>query len=361
MVVTLRQCRQVAKMLSAGVLFVVGVSIFFSTVAEGRLSMEQGTLGNANDLAMLLLLGVPFLMVPMFQPGSSAFLKIFVCAAGISALVVTVRTGSRSGMLALGAMLLVLFLLLPFAAKLKMGLATVVLAGIALTSAPSYVLSRYATTFKDPTTTDDLHNEAVASKIARQQLFWESVEMTMEHPVFGVGPGMFIAAEAAEADREGRPASWRVSHNSYTQVSSETGIPGLILYVAALWAAFANVIWMRKNRAKDPSGWTATLSMVLLISLVGTTVNFGFSSNAYMAYLPLLIGLTVVFRRAAEREFALAAASTPAPATAPMPDPKAVRGLVSKAMPAPILSPPAAVKGVPSHRYRLLGRPRRAQ
>jgi O-antigen ligase len=363
-IVTMGQCRQIAKVLSASVVFVASASVLFSTTRLGRLSMEQGTLGNANDLSMLLLLGVPFLLVPIFRRGAGPGIKILTGLASLGALVITVRTGSRSGLLSLMAMLLVLFLALPFAGKLKLGLTTLLLTAALLLSAPDYVLSRYATTFSDPTTVADLHNEAYGSKIVRQQLFKESVDLTLANPIFGVGPGIFIAAEAIQAEQEGRRAQWRVSHNSFTQVSSETGFPGLILYVGALWTAFANILWIRKNAAKDPSGWASVLSLALLISLVGTTVNFIFSSNAYMVYLPVLIGLSVGFRGAAEREFAMAAA--PVPATVPVPAPSApdiehvatdsrtVRGLVSKAMPSLADAPPAQ-----GHRYRFLGRPRR--
>jgi O-antigen ligase len=351
-IVTLRQCRQIATVLAAGVLFVSGSSVFLSTLKEGRMAMQEGTLGNANDLSMLMLISVPFVMVPLFRRDSSSTAKVFASVVGAFALWVTIRAGSRSGLLALVAMLLVLFVILPFAAKLRMGLATIVLTGLLLLSAPSYILFRYATTFSDPTSVEDLKNEAFGSKIVRQQLFWESVGMTLENPVFGVGPGVFIAAEASAAQLEGRPAKWRLSHNSFTQVSSETGFPGFILWFGSLWAAFANVFWMRKNAAKDPSGLTLALSMALLISLVGLTTNYLFSSSAYVVYMPLLIGLSVAFRGAAEREFALVASAPIQPAS----DPVTARGLDTKPTPpiAPVLSPPAA-----GHRYRLLGRPRR--
>ena len=75
----------------------------------------------------------------------------------------------------------------------------------------------------------------------------------MEHPIFGVGPGIFTVGEADLAKSEGQAAQWHVSHNSYTQVSSEMGIPGLLLYLAALWGTLSNIVWFRRRSRIDPA------------------------------------------------------------------------------------------------------------
>ena len=59
---------------------------------------------------------------------------------------------------------------------------------------------------------------AYASTQDRQQLLWRSIEVTKEHPLFGVGPGNFAQLSG----------NWHVAHNSFTQMSSEGGIPALI-------------------------------------------------------------------------------------------------------------------------------------
>ena len=74
-------------------------------------------------------------------------------------------------------------------------------------------------------------SSAYGSAEQRQHLFWRSLEVTLEHPLFGVGPGNFPIISD----------SWLVTHNSYTQMSSEGGIPALVLYVMVLWAGFKNL------------------------------------------------------------------------------------------------------------------------
>ncbi len=56
------------------------------------------------------------------------------------------------------------------------------------------------------------------------------------HPLFGVGPDQFAAAVSQEAAGDGQQVPWLGTHNTYTQVSSECGIPALIFYVAVIGA-----------------------------------------------------------------------------------------------------------------------------
>ena len=72
---------------------------------------------------------------------------------------------------------------------------------------------------------------AYGSAQQREQLFWRSVEVTKEHPLFGVGPGNFQVISG----------DWHVTHNSFTQMSSEGGVPALIFYLLILWTGFKNL------------------------------------------------------------------------------------------------------------------------
>jgi O-antigen ligase len=354
LVVTLAQCRRMAYSVAAGVTFMTIASLFFSTIRLDRLALEGGTLGNANDLAMLLLMGAPFLLIVLTSRDAGRIMKVLAIGAGAALVLVMGRTGSRSGLVAVVAMTVAMFLVFPLAGKIKVAAATLILGSVFLLTTPSYVLLRYATMFSSSDKVEEVAADAIASTEIRQQVLEESIDMTLENPVFGVGPGVFVAAAADEAKEEGRRADWRVSHNTYTQVSSEMGIPGLLFYVAAMAAAFLNAIWLRRHGSADPSGQISALGLVILLALISTTVSFAFSSNAYMVYLPLLIGLSVAFRSAAERELLL----HPASAFSPM------RPVAVAKAPAPDSKPPAASRTSArpaEHRFRLLGRPRRAR
>ena len=107
---------------------------------------------------------------------------------------------------------------------------------------PKKLLSRYGTlSEREPGRShhgddDTLDASAIASTDARMRLLTKSIKYTLYHPLFGVGPGMFAVAEDKEAHANGlRHGTWQGTHNSYTQVSSELGIPGCIFYVLVIF------------------------------------------------------------------------------------------------------------------------------
>ena len=343
-VVTLLQCRTISAVLCGSTALIAIASYSLGTLKDDRLSFKSGTLGGANELSMLLVLGVPFFLVPVLSPGTSRIRKVVAAVLGAMVLVVVVRSASRSSLLALVAILLVLFWTRPFAGKMKLGLVTVALLALFLAVTPREILSRYSTIFGDAQSGDDVAVSAQESSMARQYLLQQSLRLTLEHPIFGLGPGIFAVGEARLAEAEGQRAMWHVSHNSYTQVSSEMGIPGLLFYLAALWTTFRNVFWFRSHSRIDPSGRASAMGLALLLSLIGLCVTLTFSSSAYLWHLPILMGLSVVFRESLQLEMNRHVRS---PAWTMQEPPAAIP-----------VKPAAASTGKPV--YRFLGRPRRS-
>ena len=116
--------------------------------------------------------------------------------------------------------------------------------------------------------------------------------MTAEHPLFGVGPGNFPIISD----------SWRVTHNSYTQMSSEGGIPALVLYVMVLWAGFKN---LKRTRKLSGTNKEAKLfAGALHASLAGFVVGSLFASCAYQFFPYFLVSYTTVLLRIAKEQAA---------------------------------------------------------
>jgi O-antigen ligase len=125
---------------------------------------------------------------------------------------------------------------------------------------------------------------AAASTEQRKELFIRSLEVTLQHPLFGVGPGNFVILSGA----------WLASHNAYTQMSSEGGVPALILYMLILWRAFVNVKWI-KGRASGRGN--QMLASGLCASLCAFLVGSFFASVAY-DFVPyfLVLYTTILYR-----------------------------------------------------------------
>ena len=341
-VITLLQCRKILTILASGSAIIAASSYALGMNIGDRLTFQSGTLGNSNELSMLLILGAPFLLLSVLTQGSSRVRSLVALALGAMVLIVVIRTASRSSLLAVVSILLVLFWTRPFAGKLKLVLVTVILLLVFFAATPPEILSRYVTVFGDAESGNDVAVSAQESSVARQHLLQQSLKLTMAHPIFGLGPGVFTVGEAELAKSEGQAASWHVSHNSFTQVSSEMGIPGLLLYLVALWFTFRNISWFRAHSRVDPTGRASAMGLALLMSLIGLCVNLTFDSDAYFPYLPMLMGMSVVFRKSLQLEI-----ERHSPAlTAPEP---------SMVIPT---EPIRASSGKPL--YRFLGRPRRS-
>ena len=139
------------------------------------------------------------------------------------------------------------------------------------------------------------------------------MRLTLQHPFFGVGAGVFIAASSREAEREGRPAHWRGTHNTFVQVSSETGLPGLAFYAAAMLFSLASTsaAWKRMRRVPGLAN-LSSLALALVTMMLNSTVGCFFGHFAYLPTIPMLIALLVTTCRAAEQEMLTHSALAPA-------------------------------------------------
>jgi O-antigen ligase len=128
----------------------------------------------------------------------------------------------------------------------------------------------------------------------------------LQHPVFGVGPGNFQTAEGTLsplADRQqfGVGVRWNAAHNTYIQVGAETGVVGLLLFVAMIGSAF---LALSRSRLRGPDRADSRerqtqLAQVLTASLVGFVVGAFFLSLAYTEMLYTLIALAAALQKVA--------------------------------------------------------------
>jgi O-antigen ligase len=132
--------------------------------------------------------------------------------------------------------------------------------------------------------------DAAGSSEARLQLLVDSIHLTFSHPFFGVGPGNFQVAQNDLAIRRGEPYGlWHVTHNTYTELSSEMGFTGVLIYIAFLiqcWRVLSSII-RKKYVSKDVRVMAKTLQAAFLVMV---TVAF-FESFGYDTNIPIVAGL----------------------------------------------------------------------
>lgn len=302
-------CRKAIHAIAFGTLALSVYTFFVGEMVQGRLELKYGKFANPNDLAQVLLMGLPFWWLAAANPASDRIRRIGAAAVGIVALTVMARTGSRAALLATAVTMLVFFFKASNRARLVLAAGAVLGVAIAAGTLPDELRIRYFTLFQadsnEPMSEDGQARveAAVGSAYARTHLLEASINLTIDHPLFGVGPGMFQVGEEDLARSVGERPSWHESHNTYTQVSSEAGLPAFFFYMGVLVLSLRTCFRIYRKFRRRPESWLlANTAFAVQLSLISYAVVTFFVSAAYEAYLPCLAGLAVCLDRAAAAE-----------------------------------------------------------
>ncbi len=244
-------------------------------IAVGNISLYQdrvvstGIFGDPNDLAMSLIVGLPFVFYLFFFE-RFVLKKMILVASGSLILYCILLTGSRGGMLGLAV---VVYLLLRRKTGTIVGivLALVCLFGL-LFIAPSSSMERF--------TEASLTEETGHSRIEHWYHGWQ---MFLSNPITGVGMGNYPEY-----------ANGFVAHNSFVHVAAEIGIVGISIWIGLFYFAFKNLMAIKRKTDKaERVSFDLTLADSLKASLTGFIVC-GFSLSRQYQYIPyILIALSV--------------------------------------------------------------------
>lgn len=258
---------------------------------SGRLEIQTaaGTIQNSNDFAALIILVLPVIAYTAFERGRNIFFKVAGIGVMACGAVELLGTGSRGGLVAVIAMALYLFV--RGSAKLRFGLVfgVPVLIAAVLPFAPSSAVHRMTSLFSSQDETE----EAAESREARKALFNASLDITFHHPLFGVGPGEFEDYQGGIAASQGQRGLWHETHNGYTQISSECGIPAWGFFVAGIFLTFRS---LRRATVADVPG-ISPIAKTLSVMLIGYSVCLIFLAQGYSFVPPVLCGISVAIDR----------------------------------------------------------------
>ncbi|PYO35193.1 MAG: hypothetical protein DMD37_06420 [Gemmatimonadetes bacterium] len=291
------------------ILVYFGVTVVYTAMvlSQFQLGADSWRLGrlyyyDSNDLATLIATAMPlglYFVLARRHPVVRG-----LAAVGLAVLVVgLVRSGSRGGfvaLLAVAAFVLVGFTTIPARARL-VGL--VVILGVAGTSASDRYWSQMQTILHP-------HQDYNSTSEAGRLKIWErGLGYMVERPVFGVGMLNFAVAEGtisplAKLQERGIGVVWLAAHNSFIQVGTELGVPGLLLLVGVIATAFRSLrrVVRHPPRASPSGGDVARLAQSLMAALVGFTVGAFFLSLAYSDMLYTLAALAIALTKGVPRE-----------------------------------------------------------
>lgn len=128
---------------------------------------------------------------------------------------------------------------------------------------------------------------------------WDgALYLLQDHPL-GAGGGAFKALSPIyiiEIVRN-HDGQKRGVHNTLFQLTSDWGIPGLILYTGFLWAIFRELAHIRRRAPDTPGGQRIVLeSVALTLGLSGTLVAGLFSDRLYGEVIYWLAAFTALLR-----------------------------------------------------------------
>ena len=265
------QASATALMAVVGCLFLRGMT---------RLQIGTGLYGNANDFAIIIQLNWPICFGFMLA-ARNPIKKMFWAVGLIFMLWAVTLTYSRSGFLATVAA--VIYSFWEFGIKGKRKHIMLVAGILAVFLLPLLLPSHYGTRI------EAIINPSVdpmdgGSAEIRRKLLLMSLALTAKHPIFGVGPGQFQVITE----------TWFVTHNTYTQFSSETGIPGLVLFLLLLRRVFRNLKEIEKSERFRSDPEAQIFASTLRAAFVGYLVSAFFASYGYDLFIYALVAFTGV-------------------------------------------------------------------
>jgi len=307
--VSWKECKSIMAMIAAASIVNIFTSQLFGMDGD-RFAMSFGTLSGSNDFAAHLLFVLFFLLFFVINPKTIKLVRIVATGCLVYGFLLVAETGSRGGSLAL-IITLGLFLLL---ASWRQRLALLALIPIGLIGITANMnqkaLERIGSLYSGKVVDDGTSS----SSTARWYLFQKSLTFTMQHPLFGVGPGEFGDFEGESMRDEGKRGLWMQTHNTLTQVSSESGIVALLFYFACLAGSFRLLLKSYKiTRQRNEREMSAAVLCTILAFTAYTTASM-FLSMAYSFYTPILCGFCIILSEAVSRECKTVSVATRAPA-----------------------------------------------
>jgi O-antigen ligase len=241
---------------------------------------NQGFLG-WNFLGTAAAISLPYIVALLLSKPS--FLRITLLGSTFLALMwMLVLTASRGGFLTVVfSLVLTFFFLLRGNRRGRILTALILIAfGINLSRAPEIFWTRLGTIFSTTDSryvTDEAAASARLSSEGRGGLLADSIEYTLERPLFGWGLGNFAVVRG---NRMKTASAWYGTHNTFTQISSEAGIPALVLFLFLSGVLLKNLSRDARIFRDDPN----TLELRLLTK--ATTVSVcSFLFGGFFAHL----------------------------------------------------------------------------
>ena len=238
-----------------------------------------GLFSNPNDLALHLVTMIP-LAVGLLFASKGPLKKLIFAGCAILFITGVVATFSRGGFVGLVCIMAALAWKLARKNRILFAIGGLALVLVVVVAGPGGYKSRVT-------------EGTDASAVARTGELKRSIFLMSRHPLFGLGMNNFILFSNTS----------HASHNAYTQVGSELGIPAMVIYIMFLFTPLKRLGKVRQQLGSAQArGRFFYLSVGVEASLIGYMVTSFFLSVAYLWYVYFLVGYAIALRRLVEEQ-----------------------------------------------------------
>lgn len=269
--------------------FGTGEESILGEVEQPRLA---GPIGEVNRYAQTLLMLVPLALFRFWGERSRA-LRVLAAVSVVFIGLGTALTFSRGAVIGMFMMLIVVAFLRYI--KLSQLIMFLLVSFLVLQLVPQFgqrlsSLELFTTLLSSDRTFNI--READGATRSRVTEMGAAVLVFADHPVVGVGPGMFGNYYREYAERIGIRVlnASRASHSLFPGIAAEYGALGLLSYLAILYITIRNLVRVRKKHAEsDPE--LANIATALLLALITYLTTGIFLHMTYIRFFWVIMGL----------------------------------------------------------------------
>lgn len=257
---------------------------------RGRIEGLGGLFNDPNDLAVCFVTALPLIYWRLQSHPSpkDRFLLIGAMMLAVGGVIATQSRGGFLGLVAVAGLILMRSRRKVAALFLAAALGIVV-----VLVSPQGAFERFSTI---------THYQGEENAQIRLAMWRAGLHMFADHPILGVGTGVFSIAYGEDyRDPEFPYNTWWTAHNTLIQVMAELGLAGLLVWVGMVISGFSILKKARLrllSAARDVVIFEALeLNSALSVSFVGFLVSSLFLSKAYDWILIILLAMiTASFR-----------------------------------------------------------------
>jgi len=278
-VTTVKEVRSLLVIQAATTALVTIASVLVHRTEYGRLmGIQNGIMSNPNEFAINIAITFP-LCLAFFFAAKKPLAKLFWAVGLLFMSWGVIASYSRSGLLAMIVTLAICVWEFGIRGKRRAVLVSAAFVGV-ITVAVILATPHYLTRIGSLVYGNIEGSGDKGSLEAREQLLEESLNLMVHHPVLGIGPGNFSSYSG----------TWRVAHNSYSELGAEAGVPALFLFVLMLVLTLRKIKRLRKlpgyQSSEDIRLWSSALWAAMAAYMAGAM----FASTEYDLFPYFLVG-----------------------------------------------------------------------